>query len=93
MLAAGDGAMLVVSAVSGITDLLEACLQAPADFDPDATLAEVRRRHTMLAAATGADAGILEPLLAQLHTELAQLNPWGRTSNRAGTMGRSAGLR
>ena len=83
VLAGGDCAMLVVSAVSGITDLLEACLQAPADFDPDATLAEVRRRHTMLAAATGADADILEPLLAQLHTEMDRIKSVGANQQPA----------
>jgi len=77
VLAAGDGAVIVVSAVGGITDLLESCLHAPADFDPEATLAEVRRRHTMLAAATGADAGMLEPLLEQLDAALRHISAAG----------------
>ncbi|MBS3824838.1 MAG: bifunctional aspartate kinase/diaminopimelate decarboxylase [Wenzhouxiangellaceae bacterium] len=77
VLAGGGNAVVVVSAIAGITDLLEGCLQAPADFDPDATLAEVRRRHAVLAASVDADAGVLAPLFEQLHAALERVHAAG----------------
>ncbi len=77
VLAGGGNAVVVVSAIAGITDLLEGCLQAPADFDPDATLAEIRRRHAVLAAAVDADAAVLAPLYDQLHAALERVHAAG----------------
>jgi len=73
VLAADGNVVIVVSALAGMTDLLESCLQAPAEFDPDATLAEIRQRHAELAANVEADAGILEPVFEQLRAALERI--------------------
>src|SRR6056297_2906630 len=62
----GGNAVIVVSALGGITDLLDACLQSPNEIEPAVTLAEVRLRHESLAAAAGADASALEPIFEDL---------------------------
>jgi len=66
----GNNAVIVVSALAGITDLLEACLATAGEIKPDATLAEVRRRHESLAAATGTDVSTLAPTFANLKSTL-----------------------
>ena len=50
----GRGVVIVVSALAGITDLLDACLQEPEDFDAERIEAEVVQRHARLAEALGA---------------------------------------
>ncbi len=70
----GGNAVIVVSALAGMTDLLDACLQAPDEIEPAATLAEVRRRHESLAAAVGIDASGLEPLFERLRAALENVH-------------------
>jgi len=70
----GTTAVIVVSALAGITDLLDACLSAPGATEPETTLTEVRRRHEALAAAAGADVSgleaVLEPVFERLRATL-----------------------
>jgi len=77
VLAAGGNAVIVVSALAGITDLLEDCQQSPGECDPAATLTELRRRHAMLAASVDTDSGVLEPLFARLHSALERVHAAG----------------
>jgi len=70
----GGTAVIVVSALAGITDLLDACLQSPDDIEPDTTLAEVRQRHESLAAATGVDVANLEPTFERLRAALQDVH-------------------
>ncbi|MEX0914495.1 MAG: hypothetical protein WDZ60_01260, partial [Wenzhouxiangellaceae bacterium] len=83
VLASGGNALIVVSALGGITDLLESCLRAPDQFDPDTTLAEIRRRHAVLAGAVEADAGILEPLFDALREALVRVQSTNNASEAA----------
>ena len=69
----GGNAVIVVSALGGITDLLDACLQSPHEVEPDTTLAEVRQRHESLAAAAGVDADRKSTRLNSSHRSLSRM--------------------
>ena len=86
----GGNAVIVVSALAGMTDLLDACLQSPGEIEPGATLAEVLRRHKSLAAAVGVDASVLEPVFERLRDAL-DIRCTGATPARS--IGRPAGIR
>ncbi len=69
----GGNAVIVVSALDGITDLLDACLQSPGEIEPGATLAEVRRRHESLAASADVELSALEPIFESLRETLERV--------------------
>ncbi|WP_376695126.1 bifunctional aspartate kinase/diaminopimelate decarboxylase [Wenzhouxiangella sp. EGI_FJ10305] len=63
---------VVVSALRGITDLLQAHIDAGKDADRESLLAEVVQRHTAALVACGLPEATLDNPLAELHDFLAQ---------------------
>src|SRR6056297_1331648 len=56
------GVVIVVSALAGITDLLESFILSDDRPEPDSIIDEIRKRHERLAAHCGVDCAVLEPL-------------------------------
>jgi diaminopimelate decarboxylase/aspartate kinase len=75
-------AVIVVSALAGITDLLDGALHADSP-DPAATFDEVRARHARLADAAGVDAEALADELALLDDALTDVAEHGPAPGRA----------
>jgi len=73
-LEAGCNVVVVVSALAGVTDLLEAAASAPGELDVDALLTELRERHLRLADETGVETGTIEPELGRLAETLRALS-------------------
>ncbi|MDT8438270.1 MAG: bifunctional aspartate kinase/diaminopimelate decarboxylase [Wenzhouxiangellaceae bacterium] len=70
----GDGALvIVVSALAGVTDLLEQATRAPASIEIDALVDELARRHRQLAERLGADPSVLDASLDELRHALDNL--------------------
>ncbi|HEX6928778.1 MAG TPA: bifunctional aspartate kinase/diaminopimelate decarboxylase [Gammaproteobacteria bacterium] len=65
----GQRVLVVQSALTGVTDLLEKLLSDPTDAERDTTLAEIERRHLALADDMGIDAGIIAPRLERLEQQ------------------------
>jgi len=69
----GRHVAVVVSALAGITDLLEGCVSDPTGFSVEGIIGEVRRRHGILAEARDVNPDSIEPLFAELETRLTTL--------------------
>jgi len=66
----GAGVVIVVSALSGITDLLDACLKPSEPVDPDAIIDEFGQRHIELARALAVDPSALTEVFDALKARL-----------------------
>ena len=75
--------VVVVSALAGITDLLQAVLDEAGTLDPAAVAGEVAARHARLAEATGVDAAGLSDERAALDQALAAVAAEGASPARA----------
>lgn len=69
----GRHVVVVVSALAGVTDLLEAAASTPGEVEIDALLAELRQRHARLAAETGIDTDAIEAGFESLAGALREL--------------------
>ncbi|MGB0514500.1 MAG: aspartate kinase, partial [Wenzhouxiangellaceae bacterium] len=72
-MAEGRHVAIVVSALAGITDLLERCVRHPSEFSTAEVMMEVRRRHQMLAAAREVDPDAIDSWFAELESGLDAL--------------------
>ena len=72
-LAEEHSVVIVVSALTGVTDLLAECAEQINTLDPDVAFAELRQRHQALADAMGVDSEALEPIFSALAADLKAL--------------------
>ncbi|GAB4167378.1 MAG: bifunctional aspartate kinase/diaminopimelate decarboxylase [Wenzhouxiangellaceae bacterium] len=71
----GRAVAVVVSALAGVTDLLELFAAQTGERDPDTLYTEIVTRHRQLAEAFGIDQRALDESFQQLRTQLAQHHP------------------
>lgn len=73
-LAEGRPVVMVVSALTGVTDLLAECVETIDAVNAETVLSELRQRHQALADAFGLELGPLEPSFAALTADLGELS-------------------